>query len=1291
MSVLAQTLFENKVLAVNYDVLANTSSIVFGNGQGEFVYDPQPVLNANTQDNIIQLYFNVNVQQETTNFSDCYFALNQLQQTFPNLNHVYIKVCWYVTSTDLANTKVYPGVVNNTASVSTSPYEWSAAEFSRTTAYLVSSTNGIPSFSGTPSDVSLLNLVLELNSRGIAFSVIMSLIIDETGFPPVTQLTTTSTTQETDIQTFFGPLISTPNYSIYYGVDEILNVSFTGQANQVGTYNNFVMYYAQLFAQFKSQFSNTNIRYFLIGEHLSGITSINVNGTYPGVTALVNLAETCHSLLNPQGILVSYLADWNEWNGTYPEPNNFTFPAPFNYSMDELWTSDYIDFVALSPNADVTDWRYNGPNIDAVQYNGVYNPFYLLSGTVGGPYSDYFYSSQSNRDLQIRTPIIGPPSTIMGESPLFTIPFFGEYLPSNISVVRNSVATVMNKEGVIVNVPPNYPRIDYSTGSPKLLIESASANYIGTSYSFVDAAISINGVNNNQNPVLNYGNNSYNIPPLYENAPNSYISIGSQTAVYIEFFAQVPTVQLYTASIYIYIPLSEKSASENYGTPFLEIFQNGNNLASVYAPLSFGSWQRISCSVVLNNTQTVSVTVNYTVSSLGGSYSFWLACVQLEPGELSSFIPNNNPMYQVGPETAVSRSADELYYLNTNNTLDAWLYSFKAYQQWIQNYHYSNPTTTPYPILQDDGGELIVYNQINSNSSYSSYINSSGVMEYSQNAQRIDYTNGYPVYLNELSSQNLQIPSQGITGGYGISGTGTIVPNGALNIDGTQSAVLIEPNSTGLLGFYFGLPSSVVVGNYYTASCYVQIIGSTTGSQLNFPNNYGGANTGGLVDFQTKTFTSVSTNNLGGMVIELPNNWFYIVSTFIAVGAPYTDWTFYFTSSSLGTKCVIGGIQLENGASYSSYINTVLNPTGIREADNFTTGLPQVSTGWIPNSKMIAFIGAQCPSINLASNEPSANMNQNSTDYLIPYFSNGASDNNIPYFYFTVLQQALNAIGVALDIAFSYWDARPYPWYPLLNTQWADSVNYVLGNAINNKFLSIDPTQSANIVVDNTKILPSVLANNNFWSVFADVINQQSNILINEPVNEMANLRNVNLISDQIKAANVRQMGYKIPDFGLTYNQYDSIMRYLGVYYLTKGASVQFANFISYFSNIGFKYVPLYVMNQGTAPYNLSSDTLDINTLAPTPANPQVITSTIFSDPPGPWVPTPYYNIEYDLTQESSALEALYLSLFQQAAPAHLVLYQLVGVATLPNANLFIGATVTDITVTPVGLVTLTL
>jgi hypothetical protein len=787
------------------------TEIHLGNGQGEFSYDPTPILITNTQNEAVEVYININTQQYTTEKTDITVSLNEMLQSYPNIKKVHLDIGWYVTSLNCAATNVQPGVT--TAILDTMPYEWQVAGINRADAYVVSQINGLPAFRGTPSDQSILNLLLSLSSLEINVSVCLTVIPDissnnnllnpysdnnsvigQPAYPPASQLTispaknyagsTFGTTQATDqIATFFGNQ-STSAYSCIFSSAGILTSTYNESILDT-SYSNFVIYYATMLSSFIKEFGGVTLTDFYIGRGLSTLTSTQgVNLDFPAVDYLITLAEQSASLFLGTSVNISYVADWNEWQGSQNEKYpTFTATASRIFSMDALWSNSAISYIAIQANFPTTDWRNYGSNIDGSYYPASTNQPYLVEGILGQQYWDWYYQEYYN-----------------------------------------------SADGLI-----NDPQI---------------------------------------------------------------------------------------------------------------------------------------------NQQRTTI---------------------------------------AGPTSTTT-----------------WIQQLKNYDAWIENIHY--------------------------------------------------------------------------------------------NFDGY----------------------------------------------------------------------------------------------------------------------------------------------------NFSS----VPTSWVPNSKSVYLYNIVCPSINLATNQPDAILHQSSGEYSFPFASNGQSDNNVGSNFYSIYStyiQYASPNGNITNWSAGYWDDRPYPWYPKLTFQWSDCSDYSLNQAINNKFINVDPTATYTQYVNYNLLMTEQYASNPFWTTLVSAMDLQWNNLFNSSINELQNVRNVNAIEDELKAATVRQMGFVVPDYGLQYYQYDSLMRYLGTFYLTRGNSKQFANFVSFFSQVPFQYVPLYA--NGLVYASLSS-------------NPGTLITQSSS---GTWIPTPYYDVYYDASAFPELDEPLYRQLLVESAPIYLVLRTFAGKVTITPVAQYLSASFFEKSITATKLKTPTL
>ncbi len=128
-------------------------------------------------------------------------------------------------------------------------------------------------------------------------------------------------------------------------------------------------------------------------------------------------------------------------------------------------------------------------------------------------------------------------------------------------------------------------------------------------------------------------------------------------------------------------------------------------------------------------------------------------------------------------------------------------------------------------------------------------------------------------------------------------------------------------------------------------------------------------------------------------------------------------------------------------------------------------GLRQAqSTDWVPGSKPIWFTELGCAAIDKGTNQPNKFLDPKSSESDLPKYSNGMRDDFIQVQYLNAVlgywnDPAINPVsdiydGPMVDMSNAYvwaWDARPYPTFPNLRSQWSDGDNYGRGHWLNGR------------------------------------------------------------------------------------------------------------------------------------------------------------------------------------------------------------------------------------------------
>ena len=233
-----------------------------------------------------------------------------------------------------------------------------------------------------------------------------------------------------------------------------------------------------------------------------------------------------------------------------------------------------------------------------------------------------------------------------------------KYKPLPFSFERDSIATRVNKEGLIEVVGKDIPRIDYTDSTEGALLLEPSRSNIFDYSSDLSAWSKLNSTVTESSVLsLDGVNNSYG----YErtSGPTSYIyrtvSLANTTQYTLSFFVKSGTSTNVRTDIWdttqstqceIQVDLETKAISNFTGTSYkIEDYTNG--------------WMRIS--VTFTSESSFGTTFNryFNADSVGSELYIWGA--QLESGNLSSYIPTNGSTFQRAAETCNESGNSEVF------------------------------------------------------------------------------------------------------------------------------------------------------------------------------------------------------------------------------------------------------------------------------------------------------------------------------------------------------------------------------------------------------------------------------------------------------------------------------------------------------------------------------------------------------------------------------------------------------------------------------------------------------
>lgn len=310
-------------------------SVMLIPGSGEFVYDTESQFKITGQyvgGNFVQQGYRVPLNQHSAEgLANVNLALDQMQQTFPNLEWVGVVANWFGSSMDIASCTIAPRVEFKDT-VSTAPDTWSVAGLTRSTAMLVGKDGADARYGGTPDDDSIVRLCAALRARGLKIFFYPMLLMDIAGKPWRGRLTGSSSA----VANFF---------------------------TKTQGYHNFIMHYATMLAG--------KIDAFAIGTELRDLTKITSGaGVFPAVAQMVSLAASVKAALGSP-VKVTYAADWSEYHHT----------DGGWYHLDPLWSSSHIDMVGIDAYFPLSNAMQQDYDVEAIR-----------AGWTSGEGWDFYYT-----------------------------------------------------------------------------------------------------------------------------------------------------------------------------------------------------------------------------------------------------------------------------------------------------------------------------------------------------------------------------------------------------------------------------------------------------------------------------------------------------------------------------------------------------------------------------------------------------------------------------------------------------------------------------------------------------------------------------------------------------------------------------------------------------------------------------------------------------------------------------------------------------------------------------------
>lgn len=248
---------------------------------------------------------------------------------------------------------------------------------------------------------------------------------------------------------------------------------------------------------------------------------------------------------------------------------------------------------------------------------------------------------------------------------------------SDLLVTRATTATRVNESGVIVNVPANVARIDYSTGQPAILVEPQRTNLLLQSDSFANSSWTGNSIVTSNTNIAPDG--SLTADTLSDTSTTSYhtknqtITVTANSTVTTSIFIKKTTgvINSYPCISLVFFGVSTKVARLIVDTTLGSFnVSPDNNLSVIGKIASYNGYWRVEMTTTdSGNNTSCQFTIYPSISTNGstitmsavGNIVCWGA--QLELGSnATSYIPTTT--------TAVTRNADVISNTDTSTLIE---------------------------------------------------------------------------------------------------------------------------------------------------------------------------------------------------------------------------------------------------------------------------------------------------------------------------------------------------------------------------------------------------------------------------------------------------------------------------------------------------------------------------------------------------------------------------------------------------------------------------------------------
>lgn len=345
-----------------------------------------------------------------THATDWDASISDLLALAPNLERATLISAWFGDDLRVGHCTLRPKVEK--AGKVTTGAQWGVAGLTRASALAVSTTDGRPSYGGSPSDASLIAAIRDLKARGLKVALHPFILMDIPGGNTLPDPYTGANGQPAF--PWRGRVTCDPapgrvgspegSAAVQAQIDAFVGTATAAQFSLNGdvvtyagpdewSFRRMVLHHAMLAK------AAGGVDSFFLSSELVGLTHCAGVSGFPFVSALTGLLAELRGILGAT-CLITYAADWTEYGARVRNGGQ-----DLRFPLDPLWAHAEVGAIAIDAYPPLSDWRAERGHLDAASAAHSADLAYLGARIVAGEAYDFYYADDAGRKAQDRLPI----------------------------------------------------------------------------------------------------------------------------------------------------------------------------------------------------------------------------------------------------------------------------------------------------------------------------------------------------------------------------------------------------------------------------------------------------------------------------------------------------------------------------------------------------------------------------------------------------------------------------------------------------------------------------------------------------------------------------------------------------------------------------------------------------------------------------------------------------------------------------------------------------------------------